>query len=143
MSSLKSILLEQSKWTTPPITSCGNAINDICKKLYLDPTLVNKRLKNGKLVYLNQHIKDRLQNTKFPKVSSYAEIVDFIQKKQKSNPEYVRDWKQIQLSLKSQSQMDAPIILKHKNEYYLIDGNIRLMVAKLLDLPLYGYVFAA
>lgn len=45
-----------------------------------------------------------------------------------------RDWESIKKKMESNVTIDAPIILKDGNEYHLVSGNTRLMIAKALGI---------
>jgi hypothetical protein len=43
-----------------------------------------------------------------------------------------RNWEDLKQKIEQGHELDAPIILKHLNETYLVSGNTRLMVARAL-----------
>lgn len=139
---LKSLISEQkSSWINPSLEGSMDSIENISEDLFINPEVIIDSFPNGSLMYLNKNILDNLQNTDFRKVNSYLNLVEYIQKNQKSNPEYKRDWISIKNALKNKSPIEAPVIMKYKRNYHLLDGNIRLMVSKISGIPPHGYVF--
>lgn len=139
---LKQLLCEEKlRWTNPSMSHAEEGLENVSEELFLTKRSIIENFKKGKIVFLGKSILEKIKNSKSPKIESFLELQDFIHKKQKSNPEYIRDWKDIKNKLKNNQPVPAPIIMKYKQDYYLIDGNIRLTVARLTGTPIYAYVF--
>ncbi len=45
-----------------------------------------------------------------------------------------RDWQALKITMEQGGDIEAPIIIKYDNQYHLVSGNSRLMVARALDI---------
>lgn len=139
---LKKLLTEDKiQWKTPDISGAKESIEELSDELFIDSDKVIGNFHNGKVVYLPKHKIDSIQNFNLNGIESYLSAVDYIQNRQKSNPEYVRDWVSIRDALKKQEPVEAPVVMKYKKDFYLLDGKIRLMMAKILNIPIRVYLF--
>lgn len=75
--------------------------------------------KNGKPITLTNDVWKKMKNTDSWKTDTMAKVEVLADK-------YGKDLK----SIMSTSKLPMPIVLKNKNEYYLIAGNTRLMYCK-------------
>jgi hypothetical protein len=139
---LKQLLTENEiVWKTPNLDGAQESIESLSDELFIDKQNIINSFPNGKIVYIPKSKMESISNVKLGNIESYLDVVDFIQSKQKSNPEYVRDWISIRDALKNGQPIQAPIIMKHKKEYYVLDGQIRLMVSRILGIPPRVYLF--
>lgn len=137
----KLITEERVRWKTPSLSGAENSIEEVSDELYLDKNKIIDSFPKGKVLYLPKSKIDSIQNFNLNGIESFLDATDYIHKRQKMNPEYVRDWMSVRNALKKQEPMEAPVIMKYKNDYYLLDGKIRLMMAKILDIPIRVYLF--
>lgn len=79
-------------------------------------------------VELNEDIWSQLQNTESHTVAKgeWGNVRDILGTK--------RDWEGYRRKMESGDRIDAPIIAKLSNEYHLVSGNTRLMVARALGI---------
>jgi hypothetical protein len=79
----------------------------------------------GKMLPLSEDVWSRLENTDsydinegdFEQVADLSAMVN-------------RDWEVLREKMMAGSEIDAPIVMKHKDEYHVVSGNTRLMVAR-------------
>lgn len=141
MVSLKKILVENKiRWDFPILEEESNSFINASQELEIHHSDLLEAYKNGKILPLSSKNWDKLQNTDSTKVTSFLDIVETIQKYQKNDPDYSRDWKSIKEGYKT-GNMKAPIIAITKNGHYLIEGNARLMVAKAMGIKPWAYQF--
>lgn len=139
---LKRLVTEEKvRWSVPDLSGSENSLAEISDELYIDKDQIVNCFKNGKIVYLPKSKIDSLQNFNLNGIESFLDATDYIQKRQKMNPEYVRDWMSVRNALKKQEPVEAPVVMKYKKDFYLLDGKIRLMMAKILDIPIRVYLF--
>ena len=139
---LKSLITENSfPWKSPSIQGANENIDMLCDDLLLEKDTVLKSFNTGQIVYFSPSKLEKLKNAKIPQVNTFLDLVEYMQSEQKKNPEYNRDWKSIKNALKKKDMMEAPVVMKHKNDYYLLDGNIRLMTARILNETPMVYLF--
>lgn len=141
---LKNLLLEVTNevWVEPTFDEELDQFQHISEELGLPIENLRDAFNEGSLQYLRKPIIEKLNNSDLKKIESYSDVVNLIQKNQKKDPTYEPDWKSLQQAIKSKSKLPAPIIMKYNSEYYLIAGNIRLMLTKILNQPFIGYVFS-
>lgn len=81
----------------------------------------------GDLLDLNEDIWSQLDNTDSNEVSEGDWTKVAYLSEQQDEP---RDWKRLKNRLETGQELDAPIVLKQNDEYHLVSGNTRLMVAR-------------
>lgn len=140
---LKDLILEsEKKWKIPSFNDEYNNLEFIAEQLDLSMDTIKTEFNQGELRILPNSIWDKLKNTDSTKTENFHDLVQVIQKYQKKDPEYSKDWKSIKNGMKdSMAKMTAPVVMKHGKDYYLISGNCRLMVAKALSVQPFVYLF--
>lgn len=141
---LKQLLLEiDNKWEIPSLNDEEAAIRSAAEEFDLSLKTIVDRFPSGQLRLMPQKVWERLKNTDSTKTESFYDMVQTIQKHQKKDPTYEKDWKNIKDGFKDDvKKMKAPIVVRHKNEYILLAGNARLMVAKAMNVPPFVYLFS-
>lgn len=109
----------------PDITSERGEFERVSKEFGIDTLVLEYLAQNGKLVELREDIWQILENTD----SSDIMPSDF-EKVAELSTQVNRDWEAIHKGLLSGKEIEAPIIMKHKDMYHLVSGNTRLMVAR-------------
>ena len=139
---LKDLLIEtKNVWKKPTYKSEDKAFDEAAEELDLDIAKIKKSFNNGAIKPLVKDVWSQLKNTDSTKTDTFHDLVQILQKYEKSDPEFKKDWKGIQNGFKKKSSMVAPIIMKHGKQYYMISGNTRLMVAKAMTIQPYVYLF--
>jgi hypothetical protein len=80
----------------------------------------------GKLVTLTDDIWDNLDN--YTEVNSMDDIESIL------TGENQRDYKRIVMGFENNESIPAPIVMKQGDYYYLVGGNTRLMLSKVLGI---------
>ena len=140
---LKQLLLEiENKWEIPSLNDEMDAVNSVADEFDIDTDDIIKNFPNGELRMLPNSIWEKLQNTDSTKSNSYYDIVQIIQKHQKKDPSYEKDWKNLKDGYSDDvKKMKSPIVVKKGKDYILISGNARLMVAKVMKISPLVYLF--
>lgn len=139
--SLKRLIIEsEQKWEKPSFNEELEEFERTAEELDLDINSLKNAFENGELRMLPSRIWEKIKNTDSLKTDSFDSIVQVIQKYQKKDPEFERDWRGLKNSYNKKHPMKAPIVLKHNKEFYLIAGNTRLMVAKVLGVTPFVYL---
>jgi hypothetical protein len=142
MIQLKNLLTEnQINWKLPNLDGSQENLNALSDELFINKQNIINSFNNGKVSYLPASKIEKISNVNLGKIESFLDVVDFIQSKQKSNPEYVRDWISIRDAIKNKEPIEAPIIMKYKKDYYLLDGQIRLMIARIIGVTPKVFMF--
>ena len=92
-------------------------------------TLMFLAKEEGKLVSLGEDLWSVLGNTDSYFDPSTSDVWNTVKEVSESK-ERVRDWQKFRELEQTGDIVDAPIILKIDNEYHLVAGNTRLMVAR-------------
>lgn len=118
-------------WIKPFITDEVEELTLTSEILEIDEKKLISVFNNGKLIQLTTDIWNKLENTD----SSEMEQDDYNSLKKYSN-EYNRDYNRIISGIKQSQNLPAPIVLhlKDENRYYLVAGNTRLMVCRVLGI---------
>ena len=112
-------LLVNFEWTLPSFYKEVDEFKRTAKEENIKFESLKSAFKAGKQIALTNNIWKKLKNTDSWNTNTMAEV-------QKLADEYGKDLKSIMQSKK----LPMPIVMKNKNEYYLIAGNTRLMYAK-------------
>jgi hypothetical protein len=140
--SLKRLIIEsEQKWEKPSFEEEREEFERTAEELDIPIEKLETAFKEGNLRMMPKSIWEKLKNTDSTKTESFYELVMVLQKYQKKDPEFERDWKGLRKAFDKKLPMKAPIVLKHDKEFYLISGNTRLMVAKVLETqPVFIYL---
>jgi hypothetical protein len=142
--SLKRLITEsEQKWEKPSFEEEREEFTRTAEELDLNIDALEKSFKSGNLRMLPNRVWDKLKNTDSNKTESFDQLVQVIQKYKKKDPTFERDWLGLKKAYKQGLPMKAPIVLKHGKEFYLIAGNTRLMVAKVLGVQPFIYLVTA
>jgi len=124
----------------PNIENERGEFERVGEKFGIDSSVLMFLAQEGHMTRLNDGLLERIENTDAYDVKSgdWAMLQDML-----SNPvsTHQRDWQSIHEALRSGSSLDAPIVIKFGDNYHLVSGNTRLMVARVMDVPLMVYVF--
>ena len=133
---LKELLMEiENKWERPSIDDERDAIESVETEYDMEIGSIVNAFPNGNMRMLPDSIWQSLQNTDSTKTESFYDLVQVIQKQQKKDPSYDKDWKGLRDVYSDDiKKMKAPIVVKHKGDYILVSGNARLMVAKAMKI---------
>lgn len=142
MISLKELLIEsKEEWKEPTIEAEESDFEMLADQLDISLDKIKEAFDEGELKRLMPSVWDKLKNCDCKKANSFKDIVDLSQKLQKKNPDYKSNWKQFKKDFKNNKPVKAPIVMKYGDDYYLVAGNTRLMVAKLMDVSPAIYLF--
>ncbi len=131
-------LEQNSRWTKPDLGKEHDELVRTANELNLDLNKLLKASENGKLERLTLNIWHSLENTDSNDVNrGDMEALARISKS------YDRDYKSILNAIQHNEQIESPIVLdRHDNHPYLISGNTRLMVARVLGMvPSVYFIF--
>ena len=106
-------------WNKPSFESEKEEFERTAKELNLSFEVLKNAFKSGQVKQLTNNIWQKLENT-----DSWQ--TDTMEKVKKLAEEYNKDLD----SIINAKKLPMPIILKNKNEYYLIAGNTRLMYSR-------------
>lgn len=139
---LKKLLYEnEHKWEVPLFDNEIEDFQAISDELQIPLDNIRKSFSTGAVRLLPKKICGQLKNSDINKANSFLDIVDISQKYQTKNPEYKSDWKTFKKAYKQKHHVNAPIVMKYENDYYLVSGNTRMMVANIMNIPIFAYVF--
>ena len=112
----------------PDISSELGEFERVASTFGLDSSVLMFLAHEGELVPLNSDIWENLENTDS---NSFLEG-DWDSVHDHSNPDgkKKRDWEEVRNNLNSGKTLDAPIIMKYGDQFHLVSGNTRLMVAR-------------
>jgi len=142
--SLKKLLLEvQNKWTTPKLENELKDLEAVAEEFDISLDRLKEDFKRGEIRMLPNKIWETLGRCDCKKANSFLEIVDIAHKQQKVDPEYKSQWKEFKEAFRSGKQLSAPVVMKHDHQYHLVSGNTRLMVAKVMNVTPFVYLFVS
>lgn len=141
---LKQLLLEiEQKWEIPSLNDEEDSIRSAAEEFELSVKEIIAKFPTGQLRLLPKKVWETLQNTDSTNTYSFYDVVNVIQKHQKKDPSYEKDWQDIKDGYKDDfKKMDAPIVIKRGKDYILLAGNARLMVAKAMGITPFVYLFS-
>jgi hypothetical protein len=140
--SLKRLITEsEQKWEKPSFDEEKEEFERTAEELDIPLSELEDAFNHGNLRMMPKPIWEKLKNTDSANTETFDELVQILQKYKKKDPEFERDWRTLRKAFDKKLPMKAPIVLKHDKEFYLISGNTRLMVAKVLETqPVFIYL---
>lgn len=99
----------------------------VAKYYKISPTILEQKYPLSKIQILKPSVWKTIKNTTSWNVKNIEEVADI---SNRSNKNY----KKIAIDMIDTKKTYAPIILKNKEKYHLIAGNVRLMLCRVLNI---------
>jgi hypothetical protein len=120
-------LFSKMNWIKSDYTHEKDEFDRVTKLYKIPPTTLENNYKPSTPQPLKKSTWKDIKNTDSWNVKTIQEVAD-ISKKQGKN------YRKIAVEMLTSKKTFAPIVAKKKNEYYLIAGNVRLMLSRVLDI---------
>lgn len=119
----KNNLKPYDNWIIPNAKIEEGEIERTAKELNLNFNTLYDKIKQGRMINLNDEMIKYLRNTDYPNIKNLKQA---IQKAKK----YGKDYKKVGSLLKYGKKIYAPIFINYNGKLYCVSGNTRLMIAK-------------
>ncbi len=113
----------------PNIFKESGEFRRVATEFNIEESVLEYLAQQGQLVELTDDLWNQLENTD----SATLEFGDWVSVENLAN-QVNRDWSTLRQKLEKGEIVEAPIIMKTQDQYHLVSGNTRLMVAKALGI---------